>query len=57
MTKITLNKNGESGHPYHFPGLRRKAIPSFMGKYNVSCGFLVDALNQIEDITLLYNSI
>lgn len=57
MTRITVSKNGESGHPYHFPGLRIKAIQSFTGKYNVSYGLLVDALNEVENITFLYNSI
>ena len=45
-----LNKNSESGHPCLGPDFRGKAFKSFTIEYDVSCGFVGEAIYILESI-------
>lgn len=46
-----LTRNGKNRYPYLVPDFIGKAL-SFSMKYVVSCGILIDALYQIEEVSL-----
>lgn len=47
-----LNRSGEGEHPCVLPNLRRRAfnIQSVAMKYDLRCGFLIDAFYHVEEV-------
>ena len=46
ISSVMLHRNGKSKHPSLVPDLR-ESIPSFTIKYDIGCGFFVDAHYQV----------
>ena len=45
-----LNKSSDSGHPCLVPDFRGKAFRSFTTEYDVSCGFVGEAIYILASI-------